>query len=78
MNVYLVCCTQVICNEVRRGVTQKDIAVTYAMALRSAAAKADDPDWKTINEAIIEKWNVKALSRIKERAWAIADGRTKP
>jgi hypothetical protein len=49
-SINLVCCTQVICNEVsHKEVRRKDVALTYAMALKSWAQKADVPDWKTIN-----------------------------
>jgi hypothetical protein len=62
----------VICNEIEHGASQKDIAMSYAMAMRSAAAGADAPEWGTINRAFIAKWNIKALSRIKDRAWGPA------
>jgi hypothetical protein len=76
--MHLVCCTWVICNEIEQGLTQKDIALTYAMALRSATAKADIPDWETINRAIIKRWSMSGLERIKKRAWGIVSGKIEP
>ena len=49
----LVCCTAVIKNEVKQGLAQKQIALTYAMAIRSWTRKADLPDWEQINLAIV-------------------------
>ena len=78
IGIHLVCCTMVILNEIKQGVRRKDIALTYAMALRSWAAKADNPDWKVINEAIRAKWGVRGLKIVKNRAWALAEGRIEP
>jgi len=68
IQINLVCCTQVICNEVEMGVTQMDIAITYAMAIKSQMQGADKPDWKAINTAILSKWKMSGLERIKKRA----------
>ena len=55
----------VIENEIRLGATQRDVAKTYALALRS-----DWPtDWKRVNEAICARWP-KGINRIKEMAWS--------
>lgn len=79
LTFYLVCCTQVICNEVaHKEITQRDVALSYAMALKSEAQGADKPDWKQINEAIIARWGKDGLTRVKNRAWAIAEGRIDP
>lgn len=59
-------------------VTQKDVALTYAMAIKSMAQKADEPDWETINRAIIAKWGMSGLERIKKRAFDILKGKIKP
>ena len=75
VQVNLICCTQVICNEVAQGLSQKDIAVTYAMAIKSAAQKADTPDWRVINEAILTRWKMSGLERIKKRAFDILRGK---
>ena len=44
---------------------QPDIALTYALALRSSA----HVDWSAVNRAIIERWSVSGLERIKKLAW---------
>ena len=46
--------------------TQRDIASTYGLALRSSA----ETDWAKVNAAIIERWSVSGLERIKKAAWA--------
>jgi hypothetical protein len=55
----------VIQNEIAQGCTQVQVAQTYALALRSS----DQTDWRTANDAIIGKWGVKGLDRIKRMAW---------
>jgi hypothetical protein len=73
--INLVCCTQVICDQVAvKQATQKDIALTYAMAIRSAAQNGDVPDWGTINRAILARWKMSGLERIKKRAFDILSG----
>ncbi len=76
--VNLICCTDVICNEVERGVSQKDIAVSYALAIKSQAQKADNPDWSVINRAILARWKMSGLERIKKRAFDILGGKVAP
>ena len=69
MEVYLElrCCEDVILNELKhREVTQKDIAQTYRLALRSS----EDIDWGKINKAIVKRWSLSGLKRIKETAWS--------
>jgi hypothetical protein len=61
----MMCCESVILNEIKLGLSQKQIAQSYALALRSSWPT----DWKKVNEAIIAKWSFKALNRIKEMAW---------
>ena len=78
IDMYLVCCTQVILNEIEQGLDQKQIALSYAMAIRSAVHKADSPDWKIINKAIIERWSMSGLERIKTRAISIVKGEISP
>lgn len=66
---YLVCCTAVITNEINQGLTQKQISLTYAMAIVSGHVGADQPDWPCINQAILDKWGLKGLNRVKKLAW---------
>lgn len=56
----------VIENEISKGLNQKQIAQTYALAIRSSWPT----DWRRVNQAIIDRWSVKGLERIKKMAWA--------
>jgi hypothetical protein len=61
----IACVEATIENEIRQGCNQRQIAQTYALALRS-----DWPtDWARVNAAIAERWP-KALDRIKKQAWS--------
>lgn len=62
----IVCVESVIENEIKQGCTQKQIAQTYALALRSTCKT----DWKKVNEMIIKRWSFAGLNRIKELAWS--------
>lgn len=72
--MHLMCCEMVIENEIRHGVRRKDIALTYAMAIRSGSA-GRETDWERINAAIEAKWGMRGLMAVKNRAWALIDGR---
>lgn len=77
--INLMCCTATIMQDVGAAqATQKDVALTYAMSIKSQAYGADKPDWPTINKAIIARWNMKALERIKKRAFDILAGKVQP
>lgn len=77
--INLVCCTQVIIDEVAQSeLTQRDIALTYAMAIKSAMQGADKPDWRAINTAILARWKMSGLERIKARAMKIVSGKSQP
>lgn len=52
-------------DEINQGLSQKQIAQTYALALRSSWPT----DWKRVNEAILARWP-KGLERIKRMAWS--------
>ena len=61
-------CTNVLLNEIsHKEFKQKDIALTYMLALRSS----DKTDWKLVNEAIIKRWSMAGLKRIKDMAWKV-------
>jgi hypothetical protein len=66
----LMCCEMVIASEIEQGVPRRDVALTYAMAIESAAA-GRPTDWGTINAAIVAKWGARGLSAVKNRAWKI-------
>ncbi len=51
-------------NEIAQGCTQKQVAKTYALALRSSY----ETDWAKVNEMIIKRWSVSGLERIKTLA----------
>lgn len=79
ININLICCTQVIRDLVAdRKVPQREIASYYAMAIKSSAQKADDPDWAAINGAILARWKMSGLERIKKRAFDILRGKVRP
>ena len=63
----LMCCENVLLDEIsNKRMKQKDIAKTYALALRSG----DEPDWSIVNKAILERWSRSGLERIKKMAWS--------
>lgn len=65
MTLELQCVEAVIENELVQGCTQKSIALTYALAIRSSWPT----DWKRVNAAIVAKWGERGLRRIKRLAW---------
>lgn len=67
MGLELVCCTDVLIRDIRcKQLKQRNIAQTYALALRSS----EEPDWLKVNLAIIERWSHSGLERIKKMAWS--------
>jgi hypothetical protein len=65
----LACCERMLLQEIAdKRMKRKDVAKTYAMSLRSS--ERDTIDWKKVNEAIIERWSMSALTFIKEQAWS--------
>ena len=45
--------------------TPHDVRLTYRMALRTM----ERVDWKKVNQAIIDRWGITTLKRIKTWAW---------
>lgn len=77
--INMICCTDTICDEVAiQGMTRKDIALSYAFALKSQAQGADKPDWSKINHAILARFKMSSLEWIKKRAYDIASGKVIP
>ena len=74
---HMICCTDTILDEVAAGLNQRQIALSYALAIKSAGAKADTPDWPKINRAIIERWSMSGLERVKKMAFDICQGKVK-
>lgn len=63
----LVARTQTLLDEIaRKRTTRKDVAKTYALAIRSS----EDTDWTAVNKAIIGRWSLSALKWIKGQAWS--------
>lgn len=56
----------VIENEISNGLSQRQIAQTYALAIRSSYPT----DWARVNQMIIERWSAEGLERIKKMAWS--------
>jgi len=53
-------------NEIEQGCTQKQIAMTYGLALRSSWPTA----WAKVNKMILKRWSMSGLERIKKMAWS--------
>jgi hypothetical protein len=66
LRFHLAAVEMVIENEIAQGCKQKEIAKTYALALRSNWPT----DWARVNKAIIDRWSVAGLARIKKLAWS--------
>lgn len=64
----IMCPESVIENEIEQGLTQKQIAQTYALALLKPDCDKT-VDWKRINAAIVKRWP-KGLERVKKLAWS--------
>lgn len=54
----------VITNEILNGCSQRVLAQTYALALKSSWPT----DWEKVNRAIIKRWSVAGLERVKRLA----------
>lgn len=79
MRFYMTCCTMVLLNEIEElKLSQKDVALTYAAAMRSEKAGVDNPDWGVIGAAGQKRWGPAGWKRVKDRAWGIYEGRVKP
>jgi hypothetical protein len=65
VHIEIACVESVIANEIAQGLTQRDVAQTYALGLRSSSPT----DWGVVNAAILERWSPSGLGRIKEAAW---------
>lgn len=71
--IELECCQSTLLDMIPdKHLNQRDIATVYALALRSSERKTID--WLAVNTAILQRWP-KGLTRVKELAWKIAEGR---
>lgn len=66
--IYLLDCARVIEDEIAAKMTQPEIAKTYALAMLSDRAGVCEADWKRINRAIIDRWSMAGLGRVKRLA----------
>lgn len=67
MRIVMVDCQATILREIAMPESkQRDIAQTYRLAMESDECRTID--WKVVNTAIIERWSVAGLKRIKEMA----------
>ncbi len=67
LQIELIDCERVLLQEIAdTQFHRKDVAITYAMALRSS----DQPDWAKINAAIMARWSRSGLEWIKRQAWS--------
>lgn len=58
----------VLIEELRiKGITQRSIAITYAFIIK----QEPDSDFSIINKAITEKFGIKGLMRIRNKAWKL-------
>lgn len=62
---HIQCVEDVIEREIASGLSQRQIAQTYALALRSSWPT----DWTRVNKAITDRWPGR-LERIKQMAWS--------
>ena len=67
MSLELANCTNHLLSEIADpAMKRRDVAQTYALAMRSSEAI----DYERVNAAIIERWSRSALEFIKRMAWS--------
>lgn len=49
-----------------KSMTQKDVAQSYSLAMDSG----ESIDWAKVNAAIVTRWSVSGLNRVKNMAWS--------
>lgn len=65
--IELMSTTETLLEEIsNKELHKKDIAQTYALALKSS----EKTDWGKVNQAIIDRWSLSALKDIKEWVWS--------
>ena len=64
MDIELCCCTSTLLQDIKLMPYKKNVAQTYALALRSS----EETDWGKVNRAIIDRWGMKSLIYIKNLA----------
>jgi hypothetical protein len=58
--------TETLLHEIDSGATRREVAQTYALALRDLPST----NWARVNAAIVARWSVAALAWIKKEAWS--------
>lgn len=58
---------QAVIDRVTQGETQAVVAIAYAEAIIFQGID----DWKPVNRAIIDRWSLSGLARIKRDAWKL-------
>lgn len=56
--------------------TQKDVALSYALAMRWQDSTGEEIKWSVVNEAIIQRWSIAGLVNVKKLAWARMEGQS--
>lgn len=60
-------CTNTLLHEIATPeMKRRDIAQTYALALKSS----EQTDWGMVNKAIMKRWSKSGLIWIKQQAWS--------
>lgn len=54
--------------EINDGRKQADIVTTYAWAILNEE-RGETVDWRRMNDAIVKRWSMSGLNRIKTLAW---------
>lgn len=68
MNIEMTDCENTILREIAtKELKERDVAQTYHLILKSSECAT--VDWAKVNAAIIERWSMTALIRIKKSAW---------
>jgi hypothetical protein len=73
VNIYIEDPEGVVEQEVAAGLTRKDVALTYALAMWCHFQGQLPVDWPRINRAILTRWKSSGLTWIKESAWKLYD-----
>jgi hypothetical protein len=59
-------CTNTLLSEIANTEMRVlDVGITYGLALRSS----EPTDWARVNKAILDRWSLSSLERIKAIAW---------
>lgn len=66
LNAELLNGQELIIREIKNKATQTQVARTYALTLRSS----EPTNWEVVNRAIVNRWSISGLERIKSMAWS--------